>query len=138
MQHLKRRKPPTINLTPMIDCIFLLLIFFMVSTTFAPIQGLRAQLPPHVDRIYPPKGIVVMIANPAPGETEGTIVMYEDGREEIVQTGEMFTRFINAPQEAKRLVIIRAGREVFHEQIVLVMDIAKQAGIDRIGFGSHW
>jgi len=50
----------------------------------------------------------------------------------------MFTRFINVPEEAKSMVIIRAGREVFHEQIVLVMDIAKQAGVDRIGFASRW
>ena len=39
MKRLKRRKLPTLSMAPMIDCIFLLLIFFMVSTTFAPIQG---------------------------------------------------------------------------------------------------
>ena len=78
--------------------------------------------------------IVIMIADPAPDKTEGTIIMREDNREEIVQKGDMFNWLINAPEEAKRMVIIRAGREVFHEQIVHVMDIAKQAGIDRIGF----
>ena len=31
MKHLKRHKPPTLNMAPMIDCVFLLLIFFMVS-----------------------------------------------------------------------------------------------------------
>lgn len=75
-----------------------------------------------------------MIADPALGETEGTIIIREDNREEIVQTGDMFNWLINAPEDAKKMIVIRAGREVFHEQIVQVMDIAKQAGIDRVGF----
>ena len=48
MQHLRKRKLPTLSMAPMIDCVFLLLIFFMVSTTFAPIPGLRVQLPPPI------------------------------------------------------------------------------------------
>ena len=135
MKHLKRHKPPKLSMAPMIDCVFLLLIFFMVSTTFAPIQGLRVQLPPPISQPTPhDSGIDVMISDPAPGEIEGTIIMREDDREEIVQTGDMFNWLINAPEETKRMVIIRAGSEVFHEQIIHVMDIAKQAGVDRIGF----
>ena len=135
MKHLKRRKSPTLSMAPMIDCVFLLLIFFMVSTTFAPIQGLRVQLPPPIDRpITRNVGIVVTIADPAPGETEGTIIMRQGSREEIVQTGEMFNWLIDAPEDIKIMMIIQAGNEVFHEQIVHVMDVAKQAGIDRIGF----
>ena len=135
MKHLKRHKPPTLSMAPMIDCVFLLLIFFMVSTTFSPIPGLRVQLPPPIDRpITRDLGIVVTIADPAPGETEGTIIMHQGSREEIVQTGDMFNWLINAPENVKIMVIIQAGNEVFHEQIVHVMDILKQAGIDRIGF----
>ena len=135
MKHLKRHKSPTLSMTPMIDCVFLLLIFFMVSTTFAPIQGLRVQLPPP---IHAPTthnlGIVITIADPELGETEGTIVVRQADREEIVQTGEMFNWLIGASEDAKIMVIIQAGNEVFHEQIVQVMDIAKQAGFDKIGF----
>ena len=135
MKHLKRHKPPTLSMAPMIDCVFLLLIFFMVSTTFSPIPGLRVQLPPPITQPKPDNlSIVVMIDDPAPGETEGTIVMRVGGREEIVQTGDMFNWLINAPEEGKIMVIIRAGNEVFHEQIIHVMDILKQAGFDRIGF----
>ena len=135
MKHLKRHKPPKLNMAPMIDCVFLLLIFFMVSTTFAPLQGLRVQLPPPIDRpITRNLGIVVTIADPVPGETEGTIIMRQGSREEIVQTGEMFNWLIDAPEDIKIMMIIQAGNEVFHEQIVHVMDVAKQVGIDRIGF----
>ena len=135
MQHLRKRKLPTLSMAPMIDCVFLLLIFFMVSTTFAPIPGLRVQLPPPIS--FPPPDlttIVVRIATPAPGETEGTILMSGAGPEAIVRTGEMFNRLLNAPEASKSRLTIMAERDVFHEQIVLVMDIAKRAGIDNIGF----
>jgi biopolymer transport protein ExbD len=40
-----RPEPPDINLTPLIDVVFLLLIFFMVSTTFKEDARIRLQLP---------------------------------------------------------------------------------------------
>ena len=135
MQHLRKRKLPTLSMAPLIDCVFLLLIFFMVSTTFAPIPGLRVQLPPPIS--FPPPvqaAIVVRIASPAPGETEGTVLMSGVGPEAIVRTGEMFNRLLNAPEASKSRLTIMAQRDVFHEQIVRVMDIAKRAGIDNIGF----
>ena len=134
MKRLKRRKTSTLSMTPMIDCVFLLLIFFMVSTTFAPIQGLRVQLPPPIAQPKYNPIITIMIDDPAPGETEGTVVLRLSDRQEIVQTREMFNWLINASDNEKIMVVIRAGNEVFHEQIVQVMDIAKQAGVDRIGF----
>ena len=128
---LRERKPPTLSMAPMIDCVFLLLIFFMVSTTFSPIPGLRVQLPPpgkpSPDK---PKGLTVRIANPEAGEEKGTMVL----NDVVVQVEEMFNQFINAPDEAKNMLIIQSERDVLHEQIVQVMDIAKQAGIDKIGF----
>ena len=128
---LRERKPPTLSMAPMIDCVFLLLIFFMVSTTFSPIPGLRVQLPPpgkpSPDK---PKGLTVRIANPDPGEDRGTMVL----NDVVVQIEEMFSQFINAPDESKNMLIIQSERDVLHEQIVHVMDIAKQAGIDKIGF----
>ena len=128
---LRERKAPTLSMAPMIDCVFLLLIFFMVSTTFSPIPGLRVQLPPpgkpSPDK---PKGLTVRIANPEAGEEKGTMVL----NDVVVQVEEMFNQFINAPDEAKNMLIIQSERDVLHEQIVQVMDIAKQAGIDKIGF----
>ena len=128
---LRERKPPTLSMAPMIDCVFLLLIFFMVSTTFSPIPGLRVQLPPP-GKPTPdkPKGLTVRIANPDPGEDRGTMVL----NDVVVQIEEMFSEFINAPDESKNMLIIQSERDVLHEQIVHVMDIAKQAGIDKIGF----
>ena len=40
------RRAPQVDMTPMIDCVFLLIIFFMLATTFAPLPGMRVKLPP--------------------------------------------------------------------------------------------
>jgi biopolymer transport protein ExbD len=128
---LRERKAPTLSMAPMIDCVFLLLIFFMVSTTFSPMPGIRVQLPPpgkpSTDK---PKGLIVRIANPASGQREGIMVL----NDEVVEIEQMFSRFINAPEESKNMLIIQSERKVMHEQIIHIMDRAKQAGIDKIGF----
>ncbi|MCP4993102.1 MAG: biopolymer transporter ExbD [Gammaproteobacteria bacterium] len=41
----QRREPLELNLTPLIDVVFLLLIFFMVSTTFDKESRIRVELP---------------------------------------------------------------------------------------------
>ena len=128
---IRERKAPTLSMAPMIDCVFLLLIFFMVSTTFAPMPGIRVQLPPpgppSEDK---PKGLIVKIDNPTVSDRDGTMLL--DGS--VVQFNEMFSLLLNAPLDRKNMLIIQSGRDVLHEQIVRVMDTAKDAGIDKIGF----
>jgi biopolymer transport protein ExbD len=129
---LKERKGPKMDMAPMIDCVFLLLIFFMVATTFAPMPGIRVQLPPP-GRPQPedkPKGLIVRISNPEAGKLEGVMILNND----LVDFNQMFTRYINAADEAKNMLIIQSERKVMHEQVIRVMDIAKRAGIDKIGF----
>lgn len=127
----REKRPVKLDMAPMIDCVFLLLIFFMVSTTFAPMPGIRVQLPPPgkptTDK---PKGLIVRIANPEGAQENGTMIL----NDEIVGFNEMFNQFITASDDMKNMLIIQSEREVLHEQIVRVMDIAKQAGIDKIGF----
>ena len=40
-----RGTEPYVDMTPMVDCVFLLLIFFMISTTFVETPGLTIKLP---------------------------------------------------------------------------------------------
>lgn len=147
MKYLKRHKSPTLSMAPMIDCAFLLVIFFTVSTTFAPIQGLPAELPPPIPQIsssIPPIHgpitrnpsiiLVIVIDDPAPGETKGPIVVRNGSGEDIIQTGEMFNWFINASEDVKSIAIVQASSEISHKQIAQVIDTVKQIGIDKIGF----
>jgi biopolymer transport protein ExbD len=122
---------PKMNMAPLIDCVFLLLIFFMVSTTFAPLPGIRVKLPPpgrpSTDK---PKGLIMRIGNPEGSEKFGTMVL----NDEIVDMQDLIFKFQSASDEAKRMLVIQSERDVLHEQIVTIMDLAKRAGVDKIGF----
>jgi len=119
-------------MAPMIDCVFLLLIFFMVSTTFTPMRGIRVQLPPPMPDVqdHKPKSVVIKIDNPIDSDIDGTMLL--DGN--IVRYDEMFTLLLDAFAADKTMLVIQAGRDVFHEQIIRVTDIAKEAGVDNISF----
>jgi len=127
----REKNAPKLDMAPMIDCVFQLLIFFMVTTSFAPMPGIRVQLPPPgKPSAEKPKGLIVRIADPQGARDDGTMVL----NDEIVTYNDLFRSFINAPDEMKNMLIIQSEREVLHEQIVKIIDIAKQAGIDKIGF----
>jgi biopolymer transport protein ExbD len=127
----RQRKPPDMDMAPLIDCVFLLLIFFMVATTFAPLPGLRVKLPPpgkpSTDK---PKGLMMRIVNPEGGKPDGVMVL----NDEIVGMDEVLGKFLNAPVQMREMLVIQSERQVRHEQIVQIMDFAKRAGIDSIGF----
>ena len=130
---MRRRKVLKLNMAPMIDCVFLLLIFFMVSTTFTPMRGIRVQLPPPTPpdvQDHKPNSVVIKIDNPIDSNIDGTMLL--DGN--IVQYDEMFTLLLDAFAADKTMLIIQAGRDVFHEQIIRVTDTAKEAGVDNISF----
>ena len=74
--------------------------------------------------------LTIAIKNPTEGEKTGR--MFLNGN--VVQFDELSARLLNLPEERKSMLIIQSGREVLHEQIVKVMDIAKEAGIDKIEF----
>ena len=72
----------------------------------------------------------IAIKNPIEGEKIGR--MFLNGN--VVQFDELSARLLNLPEERKSMLTIQSEREVLHEQIVKVMDIAKEAGIDKIEF----
>ncbi len=90
------------------------------------------------------KNPVIEIKKPAEGEEAGKMllngtfvldgnVVHLDGT--VVQFDGLLTLLRDLPEEQKSMLIIQAERDVPHEQIVKVMDITKEAGIDKIGFG---
>ena len=127
----KKRRTPEVNMTPMIDAVFLLIIFFMLATTFAPLPGIRVKLPPPGQPTQEkPKGLVMRITDPLGASGEGVMVL----NGEIVTYENAFGRFMNTLPEQKDMLVIQSGRSVLHEQIVTIMDLAKRAGVQKIGF----
>jgi len=128
----RRRSEMQFTMTPLIDCVFLLLIFFMIATTFSPMPGIRVKLPPPGT---PPPGadkpqqFILRISDPDPGPY-GTMVL----NDQVISMEMLLGRFQRGTLKQKEMLIIQSGRDVFHDQIVRVMDLAKRADIKKIGF----
>jgi len=120
-----------LNLAPMIDVVFLLLIFFMVATTFVQhekemeLDLPEAQTGEDVDRAS--ENIVINLLQ------DGRVVV--DG-EELDQNAliERLTRAARANPETP--VTIRGDRKVYHEHVVAVMDACRIAGLLSLEFAS--
>jgi len=114
-----------INLTPLIDVVFLLLIFFMITTTFISIRyGMRVDLP----RTTTPQekleqDIVVSITR------EGKIYLGKSA----VSESQLASRLRREISRRGPLVIVNADAAVTHGKVVRVMDLAKQAGAVKLG-----
>ena len=76
------------------------------------------------------KSLVIKINNPTASDKMGKMLLNGD----VVQFDELSARLLNLPEKQKVMLTIQSGREVLHEQIVKVMDIAKEVGIDKIEF----
>jgi beta-lactamase regulating signal transducer with metallopeptidase domain len=87
--------------------------------------------PPTLEKWLNPKVAIIEIKNPAKSEKTGKMLLNGN----VVQFDELLTLLLNLPEEQKSMLIVQeAGLDVLYEQIVKVMDIAKKAGIDKIGF----
>ena len=124
---------PSINLTPLIDVVFLLLIFFMVTTTFTRETLLQVNLPE------------------AEAETQSTqterleIVVSRDGsfalNGQTLVNGQLETLLRGLELESKGNlnlpVIIVADSEATHQSVVTAMDAIGQAGFTRLSIATQ-
>jgi biopolymer transport protein ExbD len=119
-----RRETAFINLTPLIDVVFLLLIFFMVATSFALIRGIKVDLPTtSTPQEKIEQNIVISVTK------EGKIYL---GKTQISKT-ELVKRLKRQIGKKKSLVVINADKDTRHGMVVEVMDLAKQGGAGKLG-----
>ncbi len=117
-----------IDLTPMTDCIFLLLIFFMITTVFIDVRGIQIDLPGAGDQSEEQQkkkdvnvsvsaaGDYIVSGSPVPAEAlAGAIKGAMD-------------------QNNNRNVIIQGDPQTPHKFIVYAMDKAKEVGAEGMAF----
>ena len=136
----------TINLTPLIDIVFLLLIFFMVSTTFSKESQLRIRLPdasPDAEVEQRPSRLVVAITASGdysirgPNESTGHHLLSRE-RPVLAQAMAKAKAKAKVAQGTDDLVVvIRADRKTPHEAVVRAMDVARKLGLVRITFSTQ-
>ena len=119
---------PTLNLTPMIDVVFLLIIFFMVGTKFTELERkIGLQVPEVSD---------AGALTPAPEKR--VVNVYQDGQialdRQTVSLEELTNRLADARSEYKDLgVLIRGDAAGTFQRVAEVLGACKQAGIAELG-----
>jgi biopolymer transport protein ExbD len=110
------------DLTPMIDVVFQLLIFFMVTAVFAITPGLDIKLPEAEEAQAPEKENLF-------------IVVDQDGNMKLNHKSVTFATLKEDLQVKRRIldnttmIIIQGDERSTHGQIVQIMDIARQVGV---------
>ena len=117
-----------INLSPMIDCIFILLIFFIVTTEFVEEVGVPihkpdpSEAPPVIDEAL--QTIVLKIT--------ANDKIFEDGLEIGIQSVASHVRRKLTSEDVP--VSIRAHEKASHGIFLQVWDAARTAGAQKISF----
>ena len=124
---------PQMNVTPLIDVLLVLIIIFMMVVAEQKEKGLEAQIPqPQPEQIQAPlpqRTIVIQVVNDVQSDQptlaiNQQAVAWEDLRsrlEDIFKT------------RAEKVVFVGGDTEVAFQHIADVIDIARDAGVDRVG-----
>ncbi len=128
-----------INLTPLIDVVFLLLIFFMVTTTFSREAEIKLKLPEasSAEKSDPSTQLVTIQINDI-GQFSVQGPEDEEARELISSKLDTLRKAIKraAGEMKDPVVLIRADRLTPHESVVNAMDAARRLGFFQITFAT--
>ena len=125
----RTRSDVHLDITPIVDTVFNLLIFFALSLNFIITPGMKVNLPESAtEEIIREREEIIILMNKENG------IFINNNPVSIDNL------FLTLNKSAKRnedaLVIIQADREVSHGSVVKVMDTAKKAGLRRLAIAT--
>ena len=120
-----------INLTPLIDVVFLLLIFFMVSTTFDTTSQLKIKLPEaSQDEAIKPKQPLYLVIN-----MEGKFFL--NSRELSSQKSEALSLALQRVLDGSdRPIVIQSDAESPVQSLVTAMDVVARLGLTQVSIAT--
>jgi biopolymer transport protein ExbD len=123
----QRRLTPEINLTSLIDILFIVLVFLVLTTTFKESTWLQVSLPEATT--------AEEVQESSPGPIRVTIdrseLIYLDGSP--VPLEELTDLLLEAaPTRGAREVVLTADRKASHGRVIAVMDRIRRAGLFRL------
>ncbi len=125
--------PLELNLTPLIDCLLFLIIFFMLSTTFSKTGKLQIQLPKADAAMVAGKAKAIEVSVDARGQYA------VNGKPLAGKDAAVLREAIVSSTAGKRDMpfIISADGMAPHQAVVTVMDLAGQLGFRNLGIGTR-
>jgi biopolymer transport protein ExbD len=127
------RESADINLTPLIDVVFLLLIFFMVSTTFDRDSELSIELPAAAAEVKKRRPDAIEVAIDVQGR------FYVNGRPLLNTQSKTLRQALRsaAGESESPPIIISADAKTPHQAVVRIMDAARELGFVRLTFATR-
>jgi biopolymer transport protein ExbD len=126
------REEPEISLTSLIDVVFTLIIFFVVTTTFDERSAIALQLPEatRADQAEFDEPLVIAI--------DGNGRFYVGGHEVLKRDAASLRRAIAevAGDDRERAVLLRADASAQHQWVVTALDVLRQLGFARVQFAT--
>jgi len=120
-----------LSIAPLIDIVFLLLIFFMVTSHFDVASGVRIRLPKVAKKIYNEETNKMTLVIDKSGQA------YIRGKKIDMKTlKKKMQDFAN--EKGRVHLILHADKDVKHGKVVQIMDIAKMAGVHSIIIAAGW
>ena len=117
-----------INLTPMLDVVFIMLIFFIVTATFIKEAGIEVERPN---------------TTTADSQDDAAILIAISANDEIwIDREERDPRIVRSiierlhAENPKGSIVIQADEGSTHETLVIVMEAAKSAGVTNVAIAS--
>ena len=129
------RREPGIEITPLIDVVFLLLIFFMVSSNFVQNRVIHVSLP-ESDSALAGSGEILQITVTAAGDY--WVAGQDLGRdiESMAAAVDDYARVLTVDQLAAQSVEIRADANATHQSVIRVFDACASAGFVQVSLAT--
>jgi len=121
----RRRQSSLVDLTPLIDIVFQLLIFFLLTATFQESSSLDVDLARAKNQQKAPKQEAVVLSISARGAFEVDQV--------LVDPGALESYLCAQSRSGKTTLHVRADKSSKHEDLVFAMDLAKTCGFESLG-----
>ncbi len=118
-----------VDITPLVDVVFLMLIFFMVSTTFNVASSLKLELPTShaTAQQAEPKQLTISI------DAAGRLFV----QDEPVTDDELRARVLNVTHgDPNMRVVLRADADARHRRVVFVLDTLRDLGMGKVGIAT--
>ena len=124
------KKSARFDLTPLIDVVFLLLIFFMLTTTFVNLENrVKVNLPSgDFAAAESSENIIITI-------TENNTIYFNGKLIDPVKLTESVA--IKIKDEPEKIVVLEADQNVLHGKVIRVMDLTKKGGAERIAIATQ-
>lgn len=127
------RDEPEINLIPLIDVLLVIIIFLMLTTTYAKFSGLEINLPTADSSKQAEQPNEISVAVTANGQV--LVNKAPLANADVAAISEALRRAAGTAKEP--VIVINADAKATHQSVVDIMQAAQAAGYPRISFATQ-